>query len=70
MVALGIFLLSLNANLLMVSPSTATGCVFTEGAAPTQMMASLGAGAEASAPMSLRCKRVRWVQRWVAAGKS
>ena len=65
MVALGIFWLSLNASFLMVSPSTGTGCVFSDGISSAESLIAFAASKDDEASMSRRCRRVRLVQRWV-----
>ena len=66
-IALGIFLLSFNASVLMVSPSTGTGCVFSDGVISAERLLAFSSGGSEGASMSRRCRRVRMVQRWVAS---
>ena len=68
-IALGIFLLSFNASVLMVSPSTGTGCVFSDGAISAERLLAFASGGDEGASMSRRCRRVRMVQRWVASNR-
>jgi hypothetical protein len=66
MVALGLFLLSLNASAMMVSPSTGTGCVFRQELAAPRWLAS-AASPKDGPRLSKRCRQVRQIQRWLAS---
>jgi hypothetical protein len=66
-IALGIFLLSFNASVLMVSPSTGTGCEFTLAPGPAEQLAAGASEMAERKPRSARCRRIRLIQRWVAA---
>jgi hypothetical protein len=65
-IALGLFLLSLNASAMMVSPSTGTGCVFRQEPAAPRWLAS-APGPRDGPRLSKRCRQVRQIQRWLAS---
>ena len=66
-VAIGIFVLSLNVSVLMVSPSTGTGCEFTLAPGPAEQLAAGASEMAERKPRSARCRRVRLIQQWMAA---